>query len=205
MEYDEWGNVLVDTNPGFQPFAFAGGLYDQDTKLVRFGARDYDPEIGRWTSKDPVGIKEGSFNLFRYAVNDPVNLIDLTGDHPAWIVYTAAVLVVVTVVDFVLKSFVTEEIDTDDENLTNPKETSPEFEIIVPGTNSPKTKADEQRERSERERKTPTARVPFEKPQVKPRSRPGSSRIFTPRRLIDERLEKFQKIFNFFKNEVFCL
>ena len=24
--YDEFGNVLMDTNPGFQPFGFAGGL-----------------------------------------------------------------------------------------------------------------------------------------------------------------------------------
>ena len=42
ISYDAWGNVTSDTNPGFQPFGFAGGLYDQDTKLVRFGARDYD-------------------------------------------------------------------------------------------------------------------------------------------------------------------
>ena len=49
MDYDAWGNVLVDTNPGFQPFGYAGGIYDRDLKLVRFGARDYDPEGGRWT------------------------------------------------------------------------------------------------------------------------------------------------------------
>ena len=47
IDYDEFGNVLSDTNPGFQPFRFAGGLYDSDTKLIRFGARDYDPETGR--------------------------------------------------------------------------------------------------------------------------------------------------------------
>ncbi|KYF68025.1 hypothetical protein [Sorangium cellulosum] len=37
LDYDEWGNVTLDTNPGFQPFGFAGGLYDRDTRLVRFG------------------------------------------------------------------------------------------------------------------------------------------------------------------------
>jgi hypothetical protein len=37
IDYDEFGNVIFDTNPRFQPFGFAGGLYDQDTKLVRFG------------------------------------------------------------------------------------------------------------------------------------------------------------------------
>lgn len=48
ITYDEFGIVLSDTNPGFQPFYFAGGVYDLDTKLVKFGARDYDPEVGRW-------------------------------------------------------------------------------------------------------------------------------------------------------------
>jgi uncharacterized protein RhaS with RHS repeats len=47
IDYDEFGRVLTDTNPGFQPFGFAGGLYDRDTGLVRFGARDYDPLTGR--------------------------------------------------------------------------------------------------------------------------------------------------------------
>ena len=37
---------LRDTNPGFQPFGFAGGMYDAATGLVRFGARDYDAETG---------------------------------------------------------------------------------------------------------------------------------------------------------------
>ncbi|MFV0680626.1 hypothetical protein, partial [Ottowia sp.] len=44
MDYDVWGNVTLDTNPGFQPFGYAGGLYDSDTRLTRFGARDYDAE-----------------------------------------------------------------------------------------------------------------------------------------------------------------
>jgi len=79
IDCDEWGNVIADTNPGFQPFGFAGGIYDRDTKLVRFGARDYDPETGRWTAKDPIRFQGDGMNLYGYVINDPVNGIDLNG------------------------------------------------------------------------------------------------------------------------------
>ena len=79
IDYDEFGNVTYDSNPGFQPFGFAGGLYDPETKLVRFGARDYDAETGRWTSKDPIGFEGGVSNLFEYALCDPIDLIDIFG------------------------------------------------------------------------------------------------------------------------------
>jgi RHS repeat-associated protein len=78
LAYDSWGRVLVDTNPGFQPFGFAGGLYDADTGLVRFGARDYEAETGRWTAKDPKRF-DGGVNLNGYADGDPVNRTDPTG------------------------------------------------------------------------------------------------------------------------------
>ena len=78
LEYDAFGNVTKDTNPGFQPFGFAGGLYDRDTKLVRFGARDYDAETGRWTAKDPI-MFGGEMNFYSYAVDDPVNYTDSRG------------------------------------------------------------------------------------------------------------------------------
>jgi RHS repeat-associated protein len=57
----------------------AGGLYDLDTGLTRFGARDYDAEGGRWTAKDPIGFAGGDTNLYAYVGNDPVNLSDSTG------------------------------------------------------------------------------------------------------------------------------
>jgi RHS repeat-associated protein len=79
MDYDVFGNVVQDSNPGFQPFGFAGGIYDVDTGLVRFGARDYDPETGRWTAKYPILFNGGDSNLYGYVVNDPVNFIDPTG------------------------------------------------------------------------------------------------------------------------------
>jgi RHS repeat-associated protein len=79
IDYDEFGNVINDTNPGFQPFGFAGGLYDQDTKLVRFGARDYNPSTGRWTAKDPILFGGGDTNLYDYGLDDPVNMRDPAG------------------------------------------------------------------------------------------------------------------------------
>jgi RHS repeat-associated protein len=79
IDYDEFGQIILDTNPGFQPFGFAGGLYDQHTTLVRFGARDYDPEIGRWTSKDPIRFAGGDTNLYGYAVNNPLSYFDRDG------------------------------------------------------------------------------------------------------------------------------
>jgi RHS repeat-associated protein len=64
---------------GIIPFGFAGGLYDPNTGFVRFGARDYDPSVGRWVSKDPIMFGGGQGNLYVYVGDDPVNRKDPTG------------------------------------------------------------------------------------------------------------------------------
>jgi RHS repeat-associated protein len=79
LTYDAFGKVVADTSPGFQPFGFAGGLYDSDTGLVRFGARDYDAESARWTVRDPILFGGGQTNFYAYVNNDPVNMIDVLG------------------------------------------------------------------------------------------------------------------------------
>jgi RHS repeat-associated protein len=78
IDYDEFGNVTSDTSPGLTPFGFAGGLYEPQTGLVRFGARDYDPTSGRWIAKDPVRF-DGGNNLYVYAGSDPINRTDPNG------------------------------------------------------------------------------------------------------------------------------
>ena len=80
ITYDTFGNILNDTNPNFKiPFGFAGGLQDSDTGLVHFGYREYDPQIGKWTAKDPIDFSGGDSNLYGYVLEDPVNLVDPEG------------------------------------------------------------------------------------------------------------------------------
>jgi RHS repeat-associated protein len=85
-DYDPWGVATVsDTTCAsgavcalFQPFGFAGGLYDRETTLVRFGSRDYDASVGRWTQKDGAGLTAGP-NVYAYGGGDPVDFIDMNG------------------------------------------------------------------------------------------------------------------------------
>jgi RHS repeat-associated protein len=88
INFDEFGNetdTLATALPtGYVriPFGFAGGLYDPDTGLVRFGTRDYDASVGRWTSKDPIRFGGGR-NLYGYVVNDPIYRFDPFGQGPS--------------------------------------------------------------------------------------------------------------------------
>jgi len=84
--------MSTDTNLAFQPFGFAGGMYDPATQLTRFGARDYDPVVGRWLTPDPIDFGGGDVNLYAYVGGDPVNAVDPTGEVAVpFVVVVAAV------------------------------------------------------------------------------------------------------------------
>jgi len=68
--------------------------YDDDTGLVRFGARDYDAYSGRWTAKDPVLFGAGDSNLYAYVANDPFNKLDPFGLDTVSIGFIGSVAVV---------------------------------------------------------------------------------------------------------------
>jgi hypothetical protein len=51
-----------------------------------YGFRDYDPDVGRWTAKDPILFESGSIDLYGYCLNDPINWVDREGlveDEPS--------------------------------------------------------------------------------------------------------------------------
>lgn len=64
---------------------FAQTEQDEATGLDHTWYRKYDSFAGRWTSPDPLSgnvANPQSFNLYTYAGNDPVNLIDASGLRP---------------------------------------------------------------------------------------------------------------------------
>lgn len=79
-EYGPFGEPLRTTGPSAAacPLRFAGKYYDQETRLVCYGLRYYNPVLGRWLSRDPIE-EEGGVNLYGFSGNDPVNHADLRG------------------------------------------------------------------------------------------------------------------------------
>jgi RHS repeat-associated protein len=91
-EYDAYGRVL-DVKDGTgssianqksaigNRYTFQGREIDWETGLIYFRARWYNPETGRWLSKDPIGIS-GGLNQYAFCGNNPVNFCDPSGLAP---------------------------------------------------------------------------------------------------------------------------
>jgi RHS repeat-associated protein len=59
-------------------YRYIGKERDEETGLSFHGARYYATWLGRWASADPAGLA-GGINLFRYALANPIRLLDRTG------------------------------------------------------------------------------------------------------------------------------
>jgi len=80
-DYAPFG-AQIDTTPETERTAYTGKQHDEVTGLTYFGARHFDPEIGRFMSVDPVGFMESnplSFNRYAYANNNPYRFFDPDG------------------------------------------------------------------------------------------------------------------------------
>ncbi|NDK09025.1 hypothetical protein EOM39_07355, partial [Candidatus Gracilibacteria bacterium] len=57
---------------------YTGREYEKELKLYYNRARYYNPQLGRFISRDPIDISD-DLNLYTYVGNNPVNNIDLDG------------------------------------------------------------------------------------------------------------------------------
>ena len=79
--YDAFGRVISQTQTISNPFKYVGrfGVMDDGNGMLFMRARYYDPAIGRFINKDPIGFDGGDINLYAYVANNPVNFIDPDG------------------------------------------------------------------------------------------------------------------------------
>jgi RHS repeat-associated protein len=79
-EYGPFGEVIRSTGPMAKtnPFRFSTKYQDDETDLLYYGHRYYNPSTGRWNSRDPVE-EEGGSNLYSFISNNPISRLDYLG------------------------------------------------------------------------------------------------------------------------------
>jgi len=79
-EYDPYGNLTRSYGEyvSENPFRFSTKYKDDETGLYYYGYRDYDPEMGRWLSRDPIGERK-EINLYGFVKNNGINELDYLG------------------------------------------------------------------------------------------------------------------------------
>ncbi|XDT72074.1 RHS repeat-associated core domain-containing protein [Hahella sp. SMD15-11] len=94
-DYSAFGRLTSETATIPNPLRFPGQYHDRETGLYHNYMRDYDPALGRYLQRDPIGLA-GGLNVYGYAYQNPVNYYDPYGlwswgdPLPQWMVDGAA-------------------------------------------------------------------------------------------------------------------
>jgi RHS repeat-associated protein len=82
-EYDPFGQNIRKTGSAsdLNPFRYSSRFTDNETDLLYYGFRLYNPNTGRWLSRDPIA-ELGGANLYAFVHNSPIQNLDLFGLDP---------------------------------------------------------------------------------------------------------------------------
>jgi len=91
MSYDGFGTLRLLEGTEQIPISYEGKSYDSTTGLYHFGARDYDPWLGRFITPDTyVGahdyLRADGWNRFAFELNCPIMYLDPSG-HFSWNIF----------------------------------------------------------------------------------------------------------------------
>jgi len=81
-DYGPFGNTIDAQGYSENGYRFTGKETDFETGLIYFGARYYDPEIGRFITKDivdPLLSNPQDLNRYVYCLNNPLKYVDPFG------------------------------------------------------------------------------------------------------------------------------
>ena len=79
VSYDPWGTA-TETGSVVPDFGFTGQYIDRSSGLALARYRGYSANLGRWMSRDPMGLR-GGLNLYGYVNNRPISFIDPDGRY----------------------------------------------------------------------------------------------------------------------------
>ena len=93
-QYDPWGKVLsvsgseASTIGQINPIRYRGYYYDTETGFYYLQSLYYDPTTRRFLNVDSQlsgTAQVQGYNLFAYCLNNPIMMIDSTGNWPKWV------------------------------------------------------------------------------------------------------------------------
>ena len=79
--YNAAGTPLTGTAYG-NPYLFTGRRFDPESGFYYYRARYYDPRVGQFTTRDPIGVWGDPLNMgngYAYVGNNPWTLVDPIG------------------------------------------------------------------------------------------------------------------------------
>lgn len=91
IEYDPFGKIQrhdsIKINAKLARQQFTGKMLDDETGLIFFGARYYDPQLGRFITADTIvqsSANPQTLNRYSYTSNNPINRVDNDGHKWSW-------------------------------------------------------------------------------------------------------------------------
>jgi len=81
-DYNAFGDLHAQTGTSINSYLYTGQRYDATTEQYYLRAREYDPVVGRFLSRDTWAVDTWNpveVNRYIYVANNPVNFNDPTG------------------------------------------------------------------------------------------------------------------------------